>query len=253
MNSEPSISIIISCFNEAGNIEACIRSVHAALPQAEIVVVHGGTDETLEIAKSLSETIPRIKPVRNVDDRGKGHGIKTGIAASRGRWIAQFDADLQFEANDLIAMVERVRSGACDVCVGSRFLRASDRSGYTASLFRNVGNRVMSLYISVLCGKYLADITTGMKAFSREAIDRIAFRDDRYSYEAEILVKAVIMGLRIEEIPVKYHNRAGGDSMHRNNLAVTKAGFVIMAKCLGYAAQTWGKVLCHGRRGGSAP
>ena len=52
---EPQYSVIISCFNEEDNIERCVRSVVAACPDAEVLVVHGGTDRTGEITLELAQ------------------------------------------------------------------------------------------------------------------------------------------------------------------------------------------------------
>lgn len=228
----PEVSIILSCFNEAATIEQCIRDVAAALPEAEIVVVHGGHDATLDIARRLAGELPQVIPVRNENDRGKGHGIKTGVARARTAVMAQFDADLQFAAADLPALVAPVRRGECDLVIGSRFLPGSDCTGYRPSFFRDAGNRLLSWFVGVLIGRRLTDVTTGSKAWTRAAIEQIAFQDDRYSYEAEIVVRAGVLGLRMREVPVRYAARAGGESMHRNNLAVIRAGLTIILKSL---------------------
>jgi glycosyltransferase involved in cell wall biosynthesis len=225
------VSIIISCFNEEKSVEQCVRTVHDAMPDAEIVVVHGGNDRTLEIARSLKAEIPNINPVRNENDRGKGHGIKTGVENAQGSVMAQFDADLQFKATDLPILLAPILTDQADVSLGSRFLPASDRAAYKPSLFRDLGNRILAAYVSVLTGKKVTDVTGGMKAWTRSAIEKIAFRDDKYSYEAEIVVRAGLLGMRIVEVPVNYASRCEGGSMHANNLAVIRAGFIIIVKC----------------------
>jgi glycosyltransferase involved in cell wall biosynthesis len=238
MATSKTVSVIISCFNEEKCIDRCIRDVAAAMPAAEIVVVHGGKDRTLQIAKSLQSEFPQIVAVYNENDRGKGHGVKTGIANASGEVMAQFDADMQFFATDLPALVQPLLSGECDVCLGSRFLPVSDRAAYKPSLFRDLGNRVLAGYVSTLIRKKVTDVTAGVKSWTRAAITEIDFRDDKYTYEAEIVLRAGLLGLRLKEIPVAYASRHEGQSMHANNLAVIKAGTVIILKCLGYWART---------------
>jgi glycosyltransferase involved in cell wall biosynthesis len=231
MPTTATVSIIVSSWNEEQSIENVIRSVAAAMPEAEIVIVHGGNDRTLEIARSLQNEFPQVLPVRNENDRGKGHGIKTGIARASGHYMAQFDADLQFFASDLPALVQPLVAGQADVCLGSRFLPSSDRAAYKPSFFRDLGNRVLAAYISVLIGQKVTDVTAGMKSWTRGAIERIDFRDDRYSYEAEIVVRGGLLRQRIREVPVCYASRSDGESMHKSNLAVIRAGMVIIVKC----------------------
>lgn len=76
----PTVSILVSCRNEEANIERCIREVARVLPEAEILIIDGGWDRTFEIAESLREEFPGVRPIKNIGDRGKGHAIKTGIA-----------------------------------------------------------------------------------------------------------------------------------------------------------------------------
>ena len=239
MNKKPQISVLIACFNEEANIAECIRNVSAALPDAEIVVIHGGSDGTLEIARSLSGSIPNLVLVRNENDRGKGHAIRTGVERASADVMAQFDADLQFFASDLPALVEPVLKGECDLSLGSRFLPSSDRSAYRTSFFRDAGNRVLSGLVSVLIGCRVTDATAGIKAWTRDAIRRIDYRDDRYSYEAEIVTRAGGLGLRIQEVPVSYASRHKGSSQHANSLDVIKAGLVIIVKAIACRIRTF--------------
>lgn len=226
----PRLSVIVSCFNEEQTIASCVRGIARVLPEAEIVVVHGGSDGTYDRAVELSRSLPQVRPVRNPDDRGKGHGIKTGLAHATGDVQAQFDADLQFSPDDLPAVFAPLIEGRADVVLGSRFLPASDRSAYRPSFFRDFGNRLLAAWVSLLIGQRVTDVTAGLKAWTREAIRRIDFQDDRYSYEAEIVARAGALKLRVVEAPVRYAGRAEGASMHSDNLAVIRAGLTIVFK-----------------------
>lgn len=233
MRYERPASIIVACRNEEDNIEACLRQVASVLPAAEILVVAGGSDRTCDLAEAFSRGDPRVRAVRHAGDRGKGHAIRTGISLASHHVMAQFDADLQFSAEDLPALLQPVADGACDLCTGSRFVRGADRAAASAIASRDLGNRIVSAYASLLIGRRVTDVTSGMKAWTREAIQRIDFRDDAYSYEVEIVVRAARLGLRHREVPVRYTGRAAGQSMHRNSLALARAGLVIMGKALG--------------------
>jgi glycosyltransferase involved in cell wall biosynthesis len=228
----PEVSILISCRNEEANVERCIREVARVLPRAEILIIDGGTDRTFDIAESLRGEFPTVRPIRNIGDRGKGHAIKTGVAAATAPVMAQFDCDLQFFADDLPALLAPVLRGECDLTLGSRFLHGSDRTAYQPIFFRDAGNRLLSAYISLLSARRVTDATAGIKAWTRAAMQQIDFRDDRYSYEAEMIVRAARLGLRIADIPVRYASRAAGASMHASSAQVVKAGLVIMAKAL---------------------
>ncbi len=82
------ISIIIPTFNEALNIAVCLRRTQAANLDAEIIVVDGGSDATEQIVNEIIKDLPSIRYIPNRPDRGKGHAIQVGIAASKGDIIA---------------------------------------------------------------------------------------------------------------------------------------------------------------------
>lgn len=226
------VSIIVACRNEEASIGACLTKLTEALPEAEILVVDGGTDGTFDIASSMALKHPLIIPIRNENDRGKGHAIKTGIARASHDVMAQFDADMQFLASDVPRILAPVVAGSCDLCLGSRFLSNSDRGAYQRMPARDLGNRIVSLFVSSLIGHRVTDVTAGVKAWTRSAITAIDFHDDAYSYEAEMVVRAGRLGLRIMEMPVSYASRLAGESMHKNTLALARAGLTILAKSL---------------------
>jgi glycosyltransferase involved in cell wall biosynthesis len=232
MSGQYPISVLVACRNEEANIARCLEELLRVLPDAEILILDGGTDRTFEITSSFARVHPSIRPIRNPDDRGKGHAIKLGIQEATGSVMCQFDCDLQFFADDLPALLNPVIRGEYDLLLGSRFLRTSDRAAYKTIFLRDFGNWVVAAWVSLLIGRRVTDVTAGVKAWTREAIRRIDFRDDRYSYEAEMVVRAGRLGLRIGEIPVRYASRVAGESMHRNSLALGKAGLTIMLKAL---------------------
>jgi len=226
------VSIIVACRNEEASIETCIAALRTALPMAEIVIVDGGSDRTLEIAQRMAEKDPLIVAVRNENDRGKGHAIKTGIEKATHDIMAQFDADMQFFASDLSMLLAPVVDGDCDLCLGSRFLPGSNKESYQKIPSRDLGNRLVSLFVSILIGRRVTDVTAGVKSWTRSAISKIDFKDDAYSYEAEMVVRAGRLGLRILEMPVSYASRTAGQSMHQTTRALAKAGLTILAKSL---------------------
>jgi glycosyltransferase involved in cell wall biosynthesis len=234
INRSVDTTVLIACRNEEENIERCVRATVASMPEAEILVVDGGQDRTFEIVQTLSAEFPLVRVIRNENDRGKGHAIRTGIAAAQGRVIVQFDADMQFFAEDLPALAKPVLDGQADFCLGSRFLKSSDRTGYSSVPARDFGNRFLAVFVSLLTGRKVTDVTSGVKAWTKEAIDVIGLTDDRYSYEVEIVIKASMHRFRTVEIPVRYASREKGISMHTSQWQVMKAGLVIILKSLGF-------------------
>lgn len=226
------VSIIISCFNEEGTIEECLRRLLKCLPQAEIIVVHGGKDQTAAKAREIAKIHPQVRVLKNYGDTGKGHAVKIGISVASFDLMAQMDADLQFMPEELLRLLEPIQRGEADITFGARFMPESNVKNYKFSFFRVMGNKTVNSYFSFLTGLKFQDITTGHKAWTREAIEKIQFQDNRFVYEAEIAVKGAMLGCRIQMIPVTYFNRLGGISGHgrgwRETASIIITGFKIL-------------------------
>ena len=237
-------TIIISTFNEEDAIRECLERVRAAAPEAEIILIHGGKDRTAEIARSWGEerSVP-IRVLNNYGDSGKGHAIKVGITLAAHPVMLQFDADLQFIPEDIPRMIGPVLAGEADLVVGSRFMEGVDKSGYESSFFRDVGNTFLNRYISLLAGQSITDVTTGLKAWNRKAIWDIDFKDNRFVYEMEIVVRGALKGYRILQVPVTYLSRQGGASGHgtgfREIYSIAKTGLMIALKALLIRCRLW--------------
>ncbi|HOE26902.1 MAG TPA: glycosyltransferase family 2 protein [bacterium] len=214
MAAKPALSVIISCFNEEESIGECLRRTMQAVPDAEILVIHGGSDKTADIAEEMARGNPKITVIRNLDDRGKGHAIKVGIRRSSADVMVQFDADLQFMPEEIPKVVRPILAGEADFSFGARFMKESDVERYDFSFFRVMGNRIVNRYVNLLTRQRFCDITTGFKAWTRDAIESVAFKDDRFIYEAEIAVRAGLAGRRFAMVPITYFNRYGGISGH---------------------------------------
>jgi glycosyltransferase involved in cell wall biosynthesis len=232
----PPISIIVPCFNEEDCIVECLERLAKTAPNAEILVVHGGTDKTLERAQGFAATHPNVTAVRYEDDCGKGSGIKYGLTRVKHDIILQFDADLQFEPEDMPKVIGPLAEGKADLSIGARFMPESDVSAYQFHFLRVMGNRVVNGWVSLMAGQKIYDVTTGYKAWTRRAINIIHFRRDDFAYEVEIPMRAAVEGLRIVQVPIIYHNRQAGESAHGSGAkeiySICRCGFLILLHAL---------------------
>lgn len=237
-------TIIISTFNEEETIRECLDRVRATAPGAELILIHGGRDRTAEVARKWGEE--RSDPIRvfcNYGDSGKAHAIKVGITLASYPVMLQFDADLQFAPEDIPRMVEPIMENKADLVVGSRFMKGVDKTGYQPSFFRDKGNALLNRYISVLAGQSISDVTTGMKSWSKKAIWDIDFKDNRFVYEMEIVIRGALKGYRILQIPVVYLSRQGGASGHGTGLkelwSIIRTGLLIALKATLIRCHLW--------------
>ena len=133
---------------------------------------------------------------------------------------------------DIPAVLKPVAEGKADISVGSRFDASSNKEGYSSLPIRDLGNHTVNLVVSLLAGQKVTDVTTGLKAWSKKAIWAIEFKDNRFIYEMEIVLRGILGGQRVVMIPIRYASRAAGISGHgaglREIMSLGYTGFKIM-------------------------
>lgn len=211
--AEPELTVIVTTLNEEATIERCLRRILAVFPeQTEILVVDGGHDDTGRLVLELAQSYPAIHYIPNPNDRGKGHAMHVGLAAARGKFIAQIDADLQFLPEELPLLLAPLRQDQADVVLGSRFAAGAKRLPGSTPAIRTFGNWVTSGYASLLFGCRMSDVLAGMKAWKRIVTEQVRLVAENCSYDAELPVKAVRAGFRVLDIPITTDARQGGVS-----------------------------------------
>jgi glycosyltransferase involved in cell wall biosynthesis len=201
--------VIIPAYNEENSIEDVIRSVKRWHPDTDIVVVNDGSrDRTSEVAKTTGLAHVVDLPV----NLGIGGAVQTGylFAHRYGYDIAiQIDADGQHDPADLEKIIDVLKNGDADCCVGSRFV---EKTEYKPSLFRGIGINFFSWMIKATVGKRITDPTSGFRAVNKGVIEVFAryYPDDYPEVEAVVLLER--LGFRVKEASVRMHSRAAGKS-----------------------------------------
>ncbi len=208
----PPVSVIIASRNEEKNIRDCIERCYRALPNAEVIVVEGGDDRTVEIANSLKHRYKTLKVIHNKNDRGKGHGIRVGIQHATKSIMAQVDADCQFLPEELPQLVKPIVDGKADITFCSRLMKDSKVAKGTITPLHYLANWVVSGYTSMLAWHWYTDVQAGFKAWTAKAIHDIDMQCDHFGYEPEIAIMAAKKGYTIVEVPVSFRPRTKGTS-----------------------------------------
>ena len=199
------LSIVMPVYNEKTTIKEIlrqVRSVDLADIDKEIIVVDDcSTDGTADILKLEADS--SIKVIKHEKNQGKGAAVRTGLAHATGDMIVIQDADLEYDPEDYMKLVEPVLKGKATVVYGSRF--TGERRNML--FWHYLGNRFLSLMTNVLYNTTLSDMETCYKLFSREALEGIKIKSNKFDFEPEITAKVLRKGIRIYEVPIAYTGR----------------------------------------------
>jgi glycosyltransferase involved in cell wall biosynthesis len=200
------LSILMPVYNERERVERAISEVLSTkLPdEFELIVVDdGSTDGTSEILRNGSWDA-RVRLLEHAQNQGKGAAVRTALGAAGGTVATIFDADLEYDPNDLTQLVPPVLEGQTNAAFG---VRAFD--GYTSHSFWFVmGNRAVTLACNVLFNVYLHDIMTCHKVIRTDVFRSLPLRSSGFAIEPEITARLLQGGERIFEVPVHYRARS---------------------------------------------
>lgn len=208
-NKFPLTSVIIPGFNEEKNIESVIVDVlklKKKYPIEIIVVDDGSKDKTSIVAKKAGADVV----ISYKKNKGKGGAFRVGIDKAKGDYIVQIDADHQFQPNEIPKFIDTLHKGY-DVVCGTRFKKGKIEKGSvsTVNLF---GNWLMSVVTTFFSGIKVTDIMAGFKGFTNSAAKKLDLSTPHFGYEAEVVVKAGKLDLKVKELPITYTKRIYGTS-----------------------------------------
>jgi glycosyltransferase involved in cell wall biosynthesis len=206
--SGPLLSVIVPVYNEAGTIReiiARIRAAPLALPREIIAVDDASSDGTAAILAALgADGGGELRVLRHPVNRGKGAALRTGLAAARGDIIIVQDADLEYDPRDYPRLLEPILEGQADVVFGNRFHGGPHRVLY---FWHYLANKSLTFITNALTGLNLADMEVGYKVFTAGVVRRLRLRAERFGIEPELTIKVARLGVRIYEVPIRYHGR----------------------------------------------
>ena len=202
----PLVSLVIPAMDEEETIGECIRRARAVFEEmgieGEVIVADSSGDETPEIARSLGAEVVRPEKL------GYGNAYLAGFSRARGRYIVIMDGDLTYDPLEIPEFIRVLESGRADLVIGTR-LKGRIEEGAMPALHRYLGNPLLTGILNLLFGAGISDAHSGMRAITREALDRLHLRAGGMEFASEMLIEASRKGLSMEEIPITYHRRRG--------------------------------------------
>lgn len=198
------LSIIIPVYNEAETVGEIIRQVQKVKGfEKEIIVVDdASTDNTPNVLQHFKPS-KNLRVIRHERNLGKGASISTGITKATGDYMLVQDADLEYDPQDILLMLNPVKRGKAQVVYGSRF------TGPRRNMFfwHWVGNQLLTLLTNILYNTTLSDMETCYKLMPLALVRSLNLKAKRFEFEPEVTAKILKHGIRIWEVPISYAGR----------------------------------------------
>jgi glycosyltransferase involved in cell wall biosynthesis len=205
MPADLDLTIVMPCLNEAETIVACVEKskggIEAAGVTGEVLVAdNGSTDGSIELAEKAGARVVRVTA------KGYGNALRGGIEAARGRWILMGDADASYDFGEAARFVGKLREG-CDLVMGCRLPAGGGTIKPGAMPWKNrwLGNPVLSFIGRLFFRTPIRDFHCGLRAFSRDAYDRMELKTTGMEFASEMVMKASLFGMRMAEVPITLH------------------------------------------------
>jgi len=200
------LSIVMPAYNEGATIMYALKRVlEVDYPCAvEIIVVNDGSrDDTAALLATVGDQRVRVETHRS--NRGKGAAVLTGVWAARGSHLLVFDADLEYDPNDIPALLRPVLSRRAKVVYGSRI--QGIETAYH-SLHYAIGNRATTWAANILFNAYMKDLHTCLKLIPLDLIRQLELSETGFGLDTEVTAKILRLGIRPYEVPVSYYSRS---------------------------------------------
>ncbi|SFC42912.1 Glycosyltransferase involved in cell wall bisynthesis [Nocardioides terrae] len=204
--ASPRVLVVMPAWNEEESVGATVRSLRAAQPGIDVLVVDDGSSDGTAAEAARAGAIVCPLPF----NLGVGGAMRAGYryAVQHGYdVVAQVDADGQHDGAYLPELIAALDSA--DVVVGARF---AGRGDYQVGFVRGLAMRLLAAVLSRLAGTRLTDVTSGFRVINRRALHIFAthYPAEYLGDTVESLVIALRTGCTVRQVPVEMRPRAGG-------------------------------------------
>ncbi len=212
---ELSLTVFFPMLNEETYVGKAVSKMEEVLKKTardyEIILIDdGSTDNTLTIARRISDANKRIRVIHHDENKGLGSCLKTGFCAARKELIFYSDIDLPFDFRELIRAVHLMEYRNADIISGYRLTRA--REGWLRIFYSSLYNFLIRFLFNV----HVRDINFCFKLVRRKVIKEIRLRSNGSFIDAEFIVKSVKKGYGVFQMGVDYFPREIGTSRLTN-------------------------------------
>lgn len=250
----PPVTVIVPCFNEDEGIPALMERLAALQADGgrgwEVLLVDDGSDD-LTFARLLAHARahPWARILRHPTNLGLGAALRTGIAHASAPVICAIDSDCTYPPERLPELV-RLLDDDAEIATASAWHPESEAAEGNA--IRILLSRAVSGCYKLLIGQDVHTFTCLFRAYRADALRRIRFRSDGFAAVAEIMLRSMLAGYRVRELPMRLEKRRYGQSKLKVGDAIAAhAGLLSMTAAL--VGSRWLRERFGGRAEPEAP
>lgn len=204
MGNKPAITVAMITKNEEKAVEKVICDIHRFVPDAEILVVDSSNDRTAEIATGLGARV-----IRQFPPKGYGPAMEMALRSAEGDVVVTLDCDDTYPPDQISVMAHKVLADGWDLVDGSR-LKGKPRAMPWLNYFANAGFALLS---SILFGKWITDLHSGMRAYRKSMIDELKLNAQGAALPVELLLLPMRNGYKVKVHFIEYRERVGTPTM----------------------------------------
>jgi len=201
----PEVSVAMITMNEEGAVALVIEQIRKASPGVEILIVDSSKDRTAEIAESLGARV-----IKQFPPRGYGRAMELALRSAAGQVVVTLDCDNTYPAEIIPELAREVLDGRQDIIDASR-LEAKPKSMPWINYLANAG---FALLASVLFGRRLTDLHSGMRAYRKTMIDELKFDASGPALPVDLLLIPIKLGYNVGNHFISYRDRIGESTMN---------------------------------------
>ncbi|GDY28557.1 polyprenol monophosphomannose synthase [Gandjariella thermophila] len=227
------VLVAIPTYNERDNLGPIVERLHAALPEAHVLVIDDGSpDGTGQLADEMAAAESRVHVLHRSEKAGLGAAYLAGF-----RWaldrdyavIVEMDADGSHAPEDLPRLLDALRDS--ELVLGSRYVPGGRVVNWPRR--REFLSRGANLYTQIALGAGIRDITGGFRAYRREVLEKVnlgTVASQGYCFQIDLAWRALEAGFRVAEVPITFTERQhgvskmSGDVVREALVRVTKWG-----------------------------
>lgn len=206
VRARPKLSILMCAYNEQDTIVQAIQAILDTKYPCDIeliVVDDGSTDATPMLITQLSD--PRVILHRHPHNLGKGSALLSAASLATGTYVLPFDADLEYDPEDIPRLLAPVLRGRAEIVYGVRLFGCN--TVYQSYRYA-VGNRLLTRIANVLFNAYISDLHTCLKLMPRMMFNSLNLGEKGFGLDTELTALLLKKGVRPFEVSVSYYARS---------------------------------------------